>query len=98
MAGDRSCGAAAERAHGLQARGDEGIDREKMTSAAIVTPGQTMAMTPTMTPRTPSRINEVDVDLNMTGIPFFSALARRAVFGAREKPVNVSRNKTVAVG
>src|SRR6266702_5728950 len=42
-----------------------------MTSARIVTPGQAMAMIPTMMPRTPSRINEVDVDLNMTGIPLF---------------------------
>src|SRR5579862_911823 len=41
-----------------------------MTSARIVTPGQAIAMTPTMTASMPSRINEVDVDLNMKGIPF----------------------------
>ena len=29
VAEDRSCGAAAERAHGLQARADEGVDREQ---------------------------------------------------------------------
>src|SRR5271170_7693550 len=40
-----------------------------MTSARIVTPGQAMATIPTMTARMPSRINEVDVDLNITGIP-----------------------------
>src|SRR6266566_7103325 len=55
-----------------------------MTSAATVTPGQPMAMIPTMTPRTPNRINEVEVDLNMSGIPFCSA-PRRAVLGARVK-------------
>src|SRR6266498_5440058 len=60
-----------------------------MTSAATVTPGQAMAMIPTMTPRTPSRINEVEVDLNMTGIPFSSA-PRRAVLGARVKPMSVT--------
>src|SRR5712691_4081145 len=37
-----------------------------MTSARIVTPGHAIAMIPTMMARTPSRINEVDVDLNMT--------------------------------
>src|ERR1700759_2920368 len=35
-----------------------------MTSARMVTPGQTMATTPTTTARTPSKINEVDSDLN----------------------------------
>jgi hypothetical protein len=49
-----------------------------MTSAAIVTLGQAIAMIPTMTLKTPSRINEVDVDLNMTGIPF--------LFGSRSVP------------
>jgi hypothetical protein len=43
-----------------------------MTISAIVTPGQAMAMTPTMTPKAPSKINEVDVHLNMTDIPFLS--------------------------
>src|SRR5271163_771218 len=42
----------------------------RMTSARIVTPGQAMARIPMMTARMPSRINEVDDDLNMTGIPF----------------------------
>jgi hypothetical protein len=41
-----------------------------MTSARIVACGQAMAMIPTMTARMPSRINEVEVDLNMKGIPF----------------------------
>src|SRR5712691_314309 len=41
-----------------------------MTSAKIVTPGQASATAPVMIARTPRRINEVDVDLNMTGIPF----------------------------
>jgi len=36
-----------------------------MTSARIVTPGQAIAMIPTMTARMPSRIKEVEVDLNM---------------------------------
>src|SRR5271169_1751856 len=40
-----------------------------MTSARIVTPGQAMATIPTMTAKMPSRINEVDDDLNMTGVP-----------------------------
>src|SRR6266545_1622963 len=38
----------------------------KMTSARIVTPGQAMAMIPTMTARTPRAISELDSDLNMT--------------------------------
>jgi hypothetical protein len=50
----------------------------RMTSGRIVTPGQAMATILTMTPRTPSRINEVDVDLNMTGIPFVRLGLRRA--------------------
>src|SRR5580658_9482799 len=41
-----------------------------MTSARIVTPGQAMAKTPKITARMPTRINEVDEDLNMTRIPF----------------------------
>src|SRR5580698_3329952 len=41
-----------------------------MTSARIVTPGQAMATIPTTTARMPSRINEVDDDLNMTGHSF----------------------------
>src|ERR1700689_437696 len=40
-----------------------------MTSARIVTPGQAMAKIPTTMARMPSRINETDDDLNMTGIP-----------------------------
>src|SRR5260370_10511995 len=40
------------------------------TSAKTVTPGQARAMMPTTTLRMPSRINEVDVDLDMKGIPF----------------------------
>src|SRR6476619_4403051 len=51
-----------------------------MTSAAIVTLGQAIAMIPTMTLDTPSRISEVDDDLNMTGIPFFR-LSFRAAWG-----------------
>src|SRR6476659_7678707 len=51
-----------------------------MTSAAIVTLGQAMAMIPTMTLNAPSRISEVDDDLNMTGIPFFR-LSFRAAWG-----------------
>src|SRR5689334_13569957 len=42
----------------------------KMTSARIVTPGQASAMIPTTMASTPSRISEVDADLNMTHIPF----------------------------
>src|SRR5690348_166377 len=42
-----------------------------MTSAAIVTLGQAMAMIPTRTLNPPSRISAVDDDLNMTGSPFF---------------------------
>ena len=61
-----------------QARADERVDRDRMTSARIVTPGQAMATILTMTPRTPSRINEVDVGLNMTGIPFVRLGLRRA--------------------
>src|SRR5260370_41728931 len=41
-----------------------------MTSARIVTPGQASAMTPVIMASTPSRMSEVDVDLNMTGTPF----------------------------
>jgi hypothetical protein len=46
------------------------------TSARIVTPGQAVASMPTVTPRTPSRINEVDVDLNMTSIPSSGSACR----------------------
>src|SRR5882724_10014692 len=54
-----------------------------MTSARIVTPGQAMAMTPTMTARRPSRIIVVDVDLNMKGIPF-ACLKRTTSSGQSE--------------
>src|SRR6266436_7295294 len=54
-----------------------------MTSARIVTPGQAIAMTPTMTARMPSRIKEVDVDLNMKGIPF-ACLKRTTSSGESE--------------
>src|SRR5579863_7468722 len=41
-----------------------------MTSARIVTPGQAMAVTPMTRASTPIRISEVEVDLNIKGIPF----------------------------
>src|SRR6266699_2439846 len=50
-----------------------------MTSARIVTFGHAMAMIPTMMARMPSRINEVDVDLNMKGDSFRSAQSHHAV-------------------
>src|ERR1700722_3742001 len=53
-----------------------------MTSARIVTPGQAMAMMPTMTARTPSRIIEADADLNMGGAPS-SGLAGCQVWSSR---------------
>jgi hypothetical protein len=56
-----------------------------MTSASTVTPGQASAKIPTMMARTPSRINEVDVDLNITDIPFFR-LHRAAPFGPPRVP------------
>src|ERR1700691_2998026 len=49
-----------------------------MTSARIVTPGQAMARIPATTAKMPSRINEVDDDLNMTGSPF-ACLSRTTV-------------------
>src|ERR1700737_1834926 len=53
-----------------------------MTSARIVTPGQAMAMIPTITARAPRRIKDVDVDLNMTGLPSVGSLpAERACHG-----------------
>src|SRR5579864_9259998 len=48
-----------------------------MTSARIVTPGQAMAVIPTMTARMPSRISAVEVDLNMSGIPSVCLSIRR---------------------
>jgi hypothetical protein len=42
---------------------------DSRTSARTVTPGQAMAIIPATIARMPSRINEVDVDLNMKGIP-----------------------------
>src|SRR6266702_2192816 len=57
-----------------------------MTSARMVTLGQAMAMIPTMTARMPSRIKEVDVDLNMKGIPF-ACLKRTTSSGKSEAPV-----------
>jgi hypothetical protein len=54
-----------------------------MTSARIVTPGHAMAMIPTMTARMPSRINEVDVDLNMKGISFRLPQAHYVIWEVR---------------
>src|SRR5262252_9278816 len=54
-----------------------------MTRARIVTFGQAMAMIPTMTARMPSRIIEVDVDLNMTGISFPLAQAHQVLWDVR---------------
>jgi hypothetical protein len=78
MTQDRAGGPAAEGPHALQSRVHERVDREEMTSARIVTSGQAMAKIPTMTARMPSRTNEVDDDLNMTGIP--SACLSRTTF------------------
>src|ERR1700722_2845639 len=61
-----------------------------MTSARIVTPGQAIAMTPTMTARMPRRIKEVDVDLNMKGIPF-ACLKRTTSSGKSEALVMLRR-------
>src|SRR6516164_7137784 len=55
----------------------------RMTRARIVTFGQAMAMIPTMTARMPSRIIEVDVDLNMTGISFPLAQAHQVLRDVR---------------
>jgi hypothetical protein len=44
-----------------------------------------MAMIPTMTARTPSKIIEVDVDLNTTGIPFRLSQAHHC-YGKSEAP------------
>src|SRR5712691_6807680 len=48
-----------------------------MTSARIVTPGHATATIPTATARMPSRINEVEVDLNMRSVPFARSVAPR---------------------
>src|SRR5260370_14661105 len=60
-----------------------------MTSAKIVTPGQASATAPVMIARTPSRISEVDVDLNMTGIPFGRGGLPHAEPSARDEFVRV---------
>src|ERR1700755_1877763 len=62
-----------------------------MTSARIVTPGQAIAMTPTMTARMPSRIKEVDVDLNMKGILF--ACLKRATSSGKSEALVMSRRR-----
>src|ERR1700733_11471749 len=66
-----------------------------MTSARMVTPGHAMATIPMMRESTPIRINEVDVDLNMVGIPLASMAllrvsgqrARNGASSARNWPV-----------
>src|SRR5260370_40345238 len=58
----------------------------RMTRARSVTPGRAIAMIPTMTARMPSRIKEVDVDLNMKGIPS-ACLKRTTSSGKSEAPV-----------
>jgi len=63
----------------------------RMTSARIVTFGQTMAMIPTMNARMPRTMSELDHDLNMT-LPFIAnALslveAPRAVPGQDLRPM-----------
>src|SRR6266566_2090529 len=55
----------------------------RMTSARMVTPGQAIAMIPTMTARIPSRIKEVEVDLNMKGIPFACLKAHHVIWEVR---------------
>jgi hypothetical protein len=50
-----------------------------------------MAMTPTMTARMPSRIKEVDVDLNMKGIPF--ACLKRATSSGKSEALVMSRRR-----
>src|SRR6478735_12666019 len=62
-----------------------------MTSARIVTPGQAIAMIPTMTARMPSRIKEVDVDLNMKGIPF--ACLKRTTSSGKSEALVMSRRR-----
>src|ERR1700719_4691868 len=62
-----------------------------MTSARIVTPGQAIAMTPTMTASMPSRIKEVDVDLNMKGIPF--ACLKRTTSSGKSVALVMSRKR-----
>src|SRR6516165_5966651 len=52
-----------------------------MTRARIVTFGQAMAMIPTMTARMPSRVIEVEVDLNMAGVPFCLPQAHHVLRG-----------------
>jgi hypothetical protein len=89
---DRAGGPAAEGPRALQPRVRERVDREQMTSARIVTPGQAMAKIPTMTARMPSRINEVDDDLNMTGIP--SACLSRTTSSGSPRRVSCSADTT----
>src|SRR5437899_566061 len=62
-----------------------------MTSARIVTPGQVIAMIPTMTARMPSRIKEADVDLNMKGIPF--ACLKRTTSSGKSEALVMSRRR-----
>src|SRR5690349_3099918 len=62
-----------------------------MTSARIVTPGQAIAMIPTMTASMPVRIKEVDVDLNMKGIPF--ACLKRTTSSGKSEALVMSRRR-----
>src|SRR5690349_6876713 len=62
-----------------------------MTRARIVTPGQAIAMTPTMTASMPSRIKEVDVDLNIKGIPF--ACLKRTTPSGKSEALVMSRRR-----
>jgi hypothetical protein len=48
-------------------------------------------MTPTMTARMPSRIKEVDVDLNMKGIPF--ACLKRTTSSGKSEALVMSRRR-----
>src|SRR5260221_1121963 len=52
-----------------------------MTRARIVTPGQARAMIPTIMARTPRRIRDVDIDLNMTDIPFVLSSGLKIING-----------------
>src|ERR1700757_1665611 len=62
-----------------------------MTSARMVTPGQAIAMIPTMTASMPVRIKEVDVDLNMKGIPF--ACLKRTTSSGKSEALVMSRRR-----
>jgi hypothetical protein len=77
MTEDRAGGPAAEGPRGLQPRVHERVDREQddQRENCDAWPGD--GEDPTMTAKLPSSINEMDVDLNMTGIPF-ACLSRTA--------------------